>query len=353
MALHNLSGLQIAQGGYKTFIALCVSIVPVSAAGAPPQEVISTCEVQTQSIESGKFSTALIDEASGLALSSDGQNFYVINDSGDNPRFFRTRLDGSRIEEFRVKESVTSGAKDWKFRDPEDIAVGPCPKDIGGECVVIADIGDNRARRKSIELVFIRTSDSPGTGSVSTPTPAPVTVAIAKKLKLNYPDRAHDAESFAVLNSRYGLIITKEQDRTTRESKPVGVYVVDFETGLTARVGEWDVPRWVKDQGLRGLVTSAAVAPGSSPGTVRVLMLTYGDAIEVVASTDLLTKMSWPPRPWSVRSRSILKINPLVQQEAVTFDRGYSGFYYTTEAPLAMLGLKTAAIRWVEKMACP
>lgn len=351
MALHNLSGRQIAHGGFKPFITLCVFISPIFAAGAAPQEVTATCEVQTQSVESGKFSTALVDEASGLALSSDGQNFYVINDSGDQPRFFRTKLDGTRIEEFRVKESLAIDAKEWKARDPEDLAVGPCPKDIGGECIVLADIGDNRANRKSIELIFIRTADLPGAGGASTT--VPVTVAIAKRLKLKYPDRAHDAESFAVLNARYGLIITKEQDRKTRESKPAGVFVVDFDTALIAQVGKWDVPGWVKDQGLRGLVTSAAATAGTSPGSVRVLMLTYGDAMEVVASTDIMTKPAWPPRPWSVRSRAILKIDPLVQQEAVTFDRGYTGFYYTTEAPLAMLGLKTAAIRWVEKMACP
>ena len=100
-------------------------------------------------------------------------------------------------------------------------------------------------------------------------------------------------------------------------------------------------------------MTSTAVAPGASLASVRVLLLTYVDAIEVVVSTDLLTSAAWPPRPWSVRSRSILKIDPLMQQEAVTFDKSASGFYYTTEAPLAMLGAKTAAIRWVEKMACP
>lgn len=353
MALHNLSSRQIAHGSFKNFITLCVLISPVLVAGAPPQELITTCEIQTQSVESGKFSTALIDEASGLALASDGQSFYVINDSGDKPpRFFRTKLDGSRIEEFLVKESLDKGAKDWKPRDPEEIAVGPCPKDIGGECVVLADIGDNRDNRKSIELIFIRTSDLPPTGG-GTSAPAPVTVGIAKRLKLKYPDGPRNAESFAVLNARYGLIISKEQDHKSRESKPVGVYVVDFDAGLIARVGEWDVPGWIKDQGLRGLVTSAAAVPGASMGSMRVLMLTYGDAIEVVAGTDILTTTTWPPRPWSVRSRSILKIDPLVQQEAVTFDRGASGFYYTTEAPLAMLGVKTAAIRWVEKMACP
>lgn len=339
MGLHNLSGVQIALIAFGFFMA--------DARGAAvPQETIVTCETKLATRDSGRLSTSPIDEASGIALSPDGQNFFLINDSGDRPRFFRTKLDGSNIEEFRVKESAANGGKAWNPRDPEEIAIGPCPKGLSGDCIVLADIGDNRDNRKSFQLNFVRLDSLP-VGEQGNP------VTIEKKLILKYPDGPRNAEAFAVLNSRFGVIVSKEQSRKTREAKPAGVYVVDFETSVVAKVGEWDVPAWVKDQGLSGLVTSMSLAPASTgAGSIRLLLLTYRDALELTVSTDILNSNAWPPRPWSIRSRSIFKIDPLEQQEAITYDKKASGFYYTTEAPLAILGAKYALIRQVENMTC-
>jgi hypothetical protein len=126
---------------------------------------------------------------------------------------------------------------------------------------------------------------------------------------------------------------------------------VDFESAKIAHVGELDVPAWVKDQGLAALVTGLAVAEKSSR-SVRMVLLTYRDAIELTFDTDIMGSNAWPPRPWSVKSRSVLKIDPLEQQEAIAFDKKGTGFYYTTEQPLTILGFKTAGIRWAEKMTC-
>ena len=103
-------------------------------------------------------------------------------------------------------------------------------------------------------------------------------------------------------------------------------------------------------------MTGISFARGGTNTTtsgLRFLLITYRDAVELNVSTDLLSSGTWPPRPWSVTSRSVFKIDVLEQQEAVTFDKTGSGFYYTTEAPLALLGFKHAAIRQVEKMTCP
>ncbi len=336
MRLHIISGLQIGLGAF----GFCVAF---GAGAAALQESVSTCETKAGSIEVGRLSTSLIDEASGIAMSPDGQSFFLINDSGDKPRFFRTRLDGSNIEEFRVKESAENGGGNWKPRDPEEIVVGPCPKGLVGDCVVLADIGDNRDNRKSVQLNFVRLDE------LANP------VTIRRKIIFKYPDGPRNAEAFAVVNSRYGVIVSKEQSHKSRESKPAGVYIVDFETGLVARVAEWDVPGWVRDKGLSGLVTSMSVASSGASvgaGSLRILLLTYRDAIELRVDTDILTSPVWPPRPWSVRSRTILKIDPLEQQEAITYDKTATGFYYTTESPLAILGVKYAAIRRVESMTC-
>lgn len=309
------------------------------------------CEGRVETREVGKFSVDPIDEASGLALSSDGSHFFVHNDSGDSARFFRTRLDGSSIEEFAFKG--------FKPIDAEDISVGPCPEGLSGDCVALADIGDNRARRKEVTIGFFRIEDLPkapasgGRGRL-----AAVEIPLAKKIKFSYPEGPRNAEAFGILNSRFGVVVTKRQETKSRATMAADVYVIDFKKERAAKVAEWDVPTWVKDQGLGALVTGLSMAPSSvGPGaslggSVRLLLLTYRDAIEITASTDILTATAWPPQPWVLTSRSVLKLDFLEQQEALTYDSKGTGFYYTSEAPLALLGDKTAPIRYVEKIVC-
>lgn len=302
---------------------------------ATAAESIATCETTVQTREVGGFATNPIDEASGLALAPDGNHFFVTNDSGDKPRFFRTALDGSAIEDIRMKA--------WKPFDVEELSVGSCPRDVGGDCLAVADIGDNRDRRRNVEIAFIKISDLKEHVTE---------VSLAKKIKFSYPEGARNAEAFAILNSRFGLIVSKEQDRRSRATKPAQAYIVDFDQARTWRVATWDVPTWVRDQGLSALVTGLSIHI-SPAGKIRVLLLTYRDVIELAVETDILTSTTWPPRPWSVTARTIYKIDPLEQQEAIAFDKTGDGFYYTSEAPLALLGAKRAPIRRVEKLTCP
>ncbi|CAN5398940.1 hypothetical protein BH10BDE1_BH10BDE1_19840 [soil metagenome] len=342
-----IAGRKLICAGFAVAIAL--GALHSTSLGA--SETSSSCEARIETREIGKFSVDPIDEASGLALAPDGEHFFVTNDSGDLPRFFRTKLDGSSIEDFRIHEIVAGAQKSWKPFDAEELNVGSCPKELGGDCLVIADIGDNRDRRKFVELVFIRLSDIPAPLSVTTKNSKPISVPVSKKLRLVYPDGPRNAEAFAVLNSRFGVIVSKQQDRKSRATRPAGVYVVDFETAKIAHVAELDVPAWVKDQGLAALVTGLSVAERTSR-SVRMVLLTYRDAIELSFETNIMSSVTWPPRPWSVKARSVFKIDPLEQQEAITFDKKGTGFYYTTEQPLTILGFKSASIRWAEKMTC-
>ncbi len=340
--------IKFSDAALKCACAVLSSVVYGTAAA---DAATTSCETRLETREIGKFTTNPVDEASGLALSPDGRNFYVTNDSGDDSRFYRTRLDGGGLEEFRVFERINGKLKMWKAFDIEDLSVGPCPKPISGDCVALADIGDNRDRRKNIELAFIRLGDLPSPPSRSALRISNFDVTISRKLRLKYTDGPRNAEAFGILNSRFGVIVTKPQDRKSRATKPAGLYVVDFELSKIARVGELDVPLWLKDQGLASLVTGLSIGE-SSANSVRLVLLTYRDAIELVFETDILTNSSWPPRAWSVRSRTVLKIDALEQQEAIAFDEARTGFYYTSEQPFAVLGVKSASIRWAEKMSC-
>lgn len=321
-------------------------LLPNAAHAAASQE--AACEVTAKTQEVGGFPVTPIDEASGLAM-YDGR-FYVTNDSGDVARFFRTDLEGKNLEEFRVK--------DWSPKDVEELTIGPCPSDVGPKgtvCVVLADIGDNRVRRTHVEVAFVPLSDLP-TPPAKDQKRDPVEVEAKAFRRFTYPDRAHNAEAFAVLDEERAIIVTKEQDKKSREAKTAMVYVVDIappdkhEKGLrkAKKVLELDVPAWVKDRGFGGLVTAmslARVPATNKTSSIRLALLTYRDAVE-------LSLQPATAGPWSIQSRRVIHIDPLEQQEAIAYDENYDGFYYTSEAPFSLFGYQAAPIRKAEAARC-
>lgn len=137
-----------------------------------------------------------IHESSGVAVSRahDGI-FWTHNDSGD-PVLFAVDAEGRTAGRVRV-----SGAsvEDW-----EDVALAPCP--AGGDCLYVADIGDNDAERPSITVY-----------RVPEPAPGASESAPATAIRLRYPDGAHDAEALFVLNGAIHVV-------TKGESGPIALY---------------------------------------------------------------------------------------------------------------------------------
>lgn len=316
----------------------------VSLWSLPAQGVSSSCEYHAASREIGQMPAQYIDEASGL-VSLGGGKFFVINDSGDVPRFFRIDVKQvpAKVEEFRITG--------WKPFDLEDLAIGPCPSPLEGDCLALADIGDNRESRTSVSIGFFELTSLPA--EVPTDVKRPISLKPAKIVRLNYPAKASfNAEAFAVLDRDVGLIVTKSQSRKSREAQPAKVFEVDILKKEMREVGRWDVPEWVKDRGLAGLVTGMSVHPSERGQTERrVLLLTYQRAVEL--NIDM-TKVqdAKGPNYWNVVSRRVLGLDYLEQQEAIAYNKD-NGFFYTTELPLKFLGSKTAPIRFVEKVKCP
>src|SRR4030095_5066906 len=104
---------------------------------------------------------------------------YQINDSGDIGQFYITAPDGSDTRAVRIAG--------FDPKDNEAMSLGTCTQATPISCIYVGDIGDNDARRSSIEIVLVeevrRFSD---------------VVKPRNRLKLRYPDRPHDAESMAV-----------------------------------------------------------------------------------------------------------------------------------------------------------
>jgi hypothetical protein len=137
-----------------------------------------------------------IDEASGIApgIASPGID-YVENDSGDLNRFFA--LD-ARTGATAATITVTGAHNiDW-----EDIAAAPDA--AGRPSVWLADIGDNDATRREVEVYrvdepHVRAADRGRT----------IRTAPADVWRLRYPSGPVNAESLAVAPDGVGFIVTK------------------------------------------------------------------------------------------------------------------------------------------------
>ena len=147
-----------------------------------------------------------IHESSGVAVSrAHAGIFWTHNDSGDPVLF---AVDGEGRTAGRV--TVAGAAvEDW-----EDVALAPCPG--GGDCLFVADIGDNDAWRASVTVYRI-----------PEPAPGATASAPATAIRLRYPDGAHDAEALFVLNGAIHVV-------TKGESGPIAVYRAPAEAGAGA-----------------------------------------------------------------------------------------------------------------------
>ncbi|HEY0018650.1 MAG TPA: hypothetical protein VGC13_20245 [Longimicrobium sp.] len=149
---------------------------------------------------------AEIHESSGVAVSrAHAGIFWTHNDSGD-PLLYAVDAQGRTAGRVRV---AGASVEDW-----EDVALAPCP--ASGDCLYVADIGDNDAERASITVYRI-----------PEPAPGASQSAPATAIRLRYPDGAHDAEALFVLNGAIHVV-------TKGESGPVVLYRAPADAGAEA-----------------------------------------------------------------------------------------------------------------------
>ncbi len=138
-------------------------------------------------VQTGTVTDPQATELSGLTVGhAQPDLLWSHNDSGDSARIFALRRDGTVLG----RPAVTGAqAVDW-----EDIASGPAPG--GGELIYAGDIGDNAASRSSVDVYRF-----------PEPRPDAQATAPAARLRLRYPDGAHDAEALLVDPLRHTLVI--------------------------------------------------------------------------------------------------------------------------------------------------
>jgi hypothetical protein len=148
-----------------------------------PDESAGPCVVA-----SGPAMVPEIPETSGLAVSRRNPGLlWTHNDSGSAAVLFALDTAGR----LRGRVRVPIRTRDW-----EDISAARCPS---GDCLYIADIGDNRRARRQVQIYRV---PEPAPGDAETAPPEVFTAT--------YADGPHNAEAMFVIGSDL-FIITRDR----------------------------------------------------------------------------------------------------------------------------------------------
>ena len=278
-------------------------------AGLGPPAVAVPAEIRCT------FVDQRIDESSGIAASSwSDEVVFTSNDSGDAARFFAV---DSRTCATRATYSVT-GAKNVDWEDmPRGVAADGAP------VLWLADIGDNRRKRRGIVVYEVAEPGASATGAV----------AVRTRWTLTYPDGPHDAETL-IVDPETGrpVIVTKDTaDGASRayRVRASGSGVLEPLAGLDVRAlprGSLASPAW------------SLTAGATSPDRRRVVLRSYlaAWAWATAPGEPLSTTLARPPERLNL---------PLGgQAEALSFTRDGSGLWTTSEgagAPLTLFPLSS------------
>jgi hypothetical protein len=196
---------------HKLLIALCLSLAACAEIDEHPNQV-------------GQLQNSSIREASGLARSNiDPHRLWTMNDGGADPELYAIGVDGSDQGVFKI-----AGTRN---RDWEDLASFVLD---GRPMLLIADIGDNLARRQSLTLYVLNepqlTPVDEGTAGA---------LEIAWQVNFVFPDGALDAESVSVdVSQEMVLILSKREIPAVLYQLPLRTRSVDPDAAITAtRVG--------------------------------------------------------------------------------------------------------------------
>jgi len=130
-----------------------------------------------------KIQSADIREASGMAISPTNPGFmWIINDSGNPPEIHLAGTDGSDHGKVSLK-----GAKNNDWEDLASFILD------GKPYLIVADTGDNNAKRESPKFYVFREPEIPSGAKLLAETVSPAWV-----IQFRYQDGPRDCESVAV-----------------------------------------------------------------------------------------------------------------------------------------------------------
>ncbi len=183
-----------------TFLAtalLCVltAFGGTQAIGDPGLEIAPFAPISDHAL-AGQITDAVLPETSGLAVSRrDTTRLWAINDGGNPPALHLLEKDGRLVASYPVRDAENI---DW-----EDLAAFSLD---GTPYLLVADFGDNYARRETRTLYLFKEPEHERAGTVR-----PVAV-----FDFSYPEGPRDAEGLAVDVARGEILLL-----TKRETRPI------------------------------------------------------------------------------------------------------------------------------------
>lgn len=261
----------------------------------------------------GWIKSEKLNEASGIHASRSREGeFFVHNDEG-KPYIYGIDETGANLGRVLI---VPAKNRDW-----EDITSVP----VGDQRWIVAgDIGDNKARHKSIRLYFAeepeRDDDDHYDGRID----------LEHRLYLTYPDGPRDCESMAYDPVGNQILFITKRD------KPPRIYSVDLETALTEESAELKflghtsklrppTPANRAQFGGRTDFISQPTGFDISPDGSEATIVTY---------RSLYRFKRKPDEDWSTalqRKPTEVVGPPAVQNEAIAYSIDGESIYVTTE----------------------
>jgi len=246
--------------------------------------------------EIARLANPAITESSGLAASRlhDGV-FWTHNDSGDKPVLYAFNSKGEDLGVYLIKDAR---AADWE--DMASFSIGK------KGFLLIADVGDNGARRKSCTLYFVVEP------TVRARPDKPASVPVMVRVDFTYEDGPHNCESAAVDPVRKEILLVSKTGGGTCKTYLLPLPRKRVVSGAVA-----------KAVGTLGMPTATAM--DVSPDGLRAVVLTYGDAYEYTREKDEDWKAAFAraPRRIGMPKRA--------QGESICYGRDGRTLYLTSE----------------------
>lgn len=153
----------------------------------------------------GSVSFPALDECSGLVASrNNAEVLWIHNDSGDSARIFAIDTQGRYLGAYSLPGAT--------HVDYEDISIGPGPM-TNVSYLYVGDIGDNSEARANIRIYQI---PEPAVYARQFTNPPTVALKGSRRIILNYPDTAHNAESLFVDPWTGDLFVVTKEATTSR-----------------------------------------------------------------------------------------------------------------------------------------
>jgi hypothetical protein len=259
----------------------------------PPTPNTGPCETWENPDSIATLNIKGLNEISGIVSSRKNPGvLWLHEDSGNTPTLFALNAQGDLIGTIQITNAPSI---DW-----EDMAIGPCGAD---DCLFIADVGDNAAKRKNVSILRLIEPDLKGL----TPFQLKIT---PEQFSFQYPDGPQDVEAMAITPQGMPVLFSKRQDGTSKvflfsdlQSNPTQI--------ATLNLGK---------KGLAASVTAADMLPDGS----RVLIRAYFLALEYrLPQADIL----------QIESAEVVPVPTglELQGESIAYENLQGGFWHISE----------------------